>query len=78
MIADERRRVADLVDSLSPQQLDAPSLCEQWSVRHVAAHLFAAVAAPRRLFLPLLLRTGFNIHKANARLAQLMAGRPAV
>lgn len=77
MIADERRRVADLVDSLSPQQLDTPSLCGQWSVKHVAAHLLAAVAAPRWLLVLLLLRSGFNIHKANARLAQLVARRPA-
>jgi uncharacterized protein (TIGR03083 family) len=77
MIADERCRVADLVDSLNPQQLDAPSLCGQWTVKQVAGHLFAAVAAPRWLFVPLMVRSGFNIHKANARLAQKMAGRPA-
>ena len=77
MIADERRRVADLVGSLSPQQLDAPSLCGQWTVKQVAGHLLAAVAAPRWLVVPLMLRSGFNIHKANARLAQLMARRPA-
>jgi uncharacterized protein (TIGR03083 family) len=77
MIADERRRIADLVDSLNPRQLDAPSLCEQWSVRQVAGHLLASVAAPRWLFVPLMLRSGFNLHKANARLAQLIARRPA-
>jgi uncharacterized protein (TIGR03083 family) len=76
-IADERHQVADLIDSLSPQQLDAPSLCEQWTVKDVAGHLLAAVAAPRRLFVPLMLRSGLNIHKANARLGQLMARRSA-
>jgi uncharacterized protein (TIGR03083 family) len=77
MIADERRRVADLVDSLSPQQLDTPSLCGRWTVKEVAGHLLAAVAAPRSLFVPLMLRSGFDIHKANARLAQMTARRPA-
>jgi uncharacterized protein (TIGR03083 family) len=76
MIADDRRRIADLVESLSPQELDTPSLCSQWTVREVVGHLTAAIAAPRRLFLPLLLRTGFNMHEANSRLARMMGGRP--
>jgi uncharacterized protein (TIGR03083 family) len=77
MIADERRRIADLVDSLSPQQLDTPSLCGEWTVKQVAGHLLAAVAAPRRLLLQMMLRSGFNIHRANARLALLVARRSA-
>ncbi len=76
MIAAERRGIADLVDSLRPDQLDVPSLCGAWTVRHVAGHLVAAIAAPSRLFLPLIVRSGFNIHKANARLARMMAERP--
>jgi uncharacterized protein (TIGR03083 family) len=35
----QRRRTADLLESLAPQQWDRPSLCEGWTVRHVAAHL---------------------------------------
>jgi hypothetical protein len=31
-IADERRRIADLVESLSPEQLAVPSLCGDWTV----------------------------------------------
>ena len=77
MIADERRRIADLVDSLSPAQLATPSLCGSWTVQQVAGHLVAAVAAPRRLLLPVIVRSGFNIHRANARLAEVMADRPA-
>jgi uncharacterized protein (TIGR03083 family) len=77
MIADERRTVADLVESLSPQQLDMPSLCGQWTVKDVAGHLLAAVAAPRRLAFSLLLRSGLRLHEANARLARVMADRPA-
>jgi uncharacterized protein (TIGR03083 family) len=36
---DERADLADLLESLSPQQRDAPSLCEHWRVRDVVAHL---------------------------------------
>lgn len=35
----QRTRVADLVEGLSPAQLDHPSLCDGWTVRDVAAHL---------------------------------------
>jgi len=76
-IADERRRIADLVEHLSPAQLDAPSLCGDWTVKQVAGHLLAAVEAPPTGLLPMVLRSGFSLHRANARLAQLMAERPA-
>jgi uncharacterized protein (TIGR03083 family) len=73
-IADERRRVADLVDSLTAEQLETPSLCGRWTVKQVAGHLLAAISKGPAL-LPLIARSGFNIHKANARLAELMAQR---
>ncbi|MEU8823660.1 maleylpyruvate isomerase family mycothiol-dependent enzyme [Streptomyces sp. NPDC048636] len=38
-IAAERRELADLLDSLSIEQWDAPSLCGGWRVREVAAHM---------------------------------------
>ncbi|EWT06498.1 hypothetical protein N864_20930 [Intrasporangium chromatireducens Q5-1] len=38
-IDDQRRRTADLLDSLTDEQWDHPSLCAGWTVRHVAAHL---------------------------------------
>jgi uncharacterized protein (TIGR03083 family) len=77
MIADERRRLADLVDSLDDEQLRTPSLCGRWSVKEVAGHLVAAVAAPASTTLLLLVRSGFRIHTANARLAGRMAELPA-
>lgn len=75
MIADERRRMADLVDTLTPSQLDTPSLCGRWSVRDVVGHLVAAVAAPRAWLVPTLVRSGFSVHRANATLARRMARR---
>jgi uncharacterized protein (TIGR03083 family) len=76
-VADERRRVADLVEYLSPAQLETPSLCGDWTVKQVAGHLLAAVDSPPTGLLPMMLRSGFNLHRANARIAQLMADRPA-
>jgi uncharacterized protein (TIGR03083 family) len=76
-IADERRRIADLVESLSPAQLEVSSLCGDWTVKEVAGHLLAAVEAPTAALLPLIVRSGFSLHRANARLAVLTAARPA-
>ncbi|GAB1639861.1 maleylpyruvate isomerase family mycothiol-dependent enzyme [Krasilnikovia sp. MM14-A1259] len=77
MIADERRRMADLVESLDSEQLRTRSLCEAWSVKEVVGHLVAAVASSKASVLGALVRSGFHIHLANARLAALMAERPA-
>ena len=38
-IDDHRTRTVDLLEGLSTDQWDHPSLCEGWTVRHVAAHL---------------------------------------
>lgn len=35
----ERLTLADLLDSLTPQQWESPSLCARWRVRDVAAHV---------------------------------------
>ncbi|WP_225854043.1 maleylpyruvate isomerase family mycothiol-dependent enzyme [Micromonospora sp. AMSO31t] len=77
MIAAERRRMADLIDSLTPAQLDTPSLCGSWTVREVAGHLASPLVGSRWSLLPLVLRAGFRLHVANARLAQQVARRPA-
>ena len=34
-----RVEIADFLDSLDPEQWHAPTLCQGWTVRHVAAHL---------------------------------------
>ncbi|GAA6527762.1 maleylpyruvate isomerase family mycothiol-dependent enzyme [Intrasporangium sp. DVR] len=38
-IDDQRRRTADLLDTLTPTQWEQESLCQGWTVRDVAAHL---------------------------------------
>ncbi|MFI6327082.1 maleylpyruvate isomerase family mycothiol-dependent enzyme [Micromonospora chersina] len=77
MIAAERRRTADLIDSLTPAQLDTPSLCGSWTVREVAGHLVSPLVGSPWTLLPLVVRAGFRLHVANARLAQQVARRPA-
>ncbi|MEO6412220.1 MAG: maleylpyruvate isomerase family mycothiol-dependent enzyme [Pedococcus sp.] len=38
-IDDQRARTAALLEALSPEQWEHPSLCDGWTVRQVAAHL---------------------------------------
>lgn len=42
----ERRALAELLEGLSDDQWDAPSLCDGWRVREVAAHLTLAHMGP--------------------------------
>jgi uncharacterized protein (TIGR03083 family) len=41
-VAAEYIALASLLDTLSPDRWDAPSLCEGWRVREVVAHLTMA------------------------------------
>jgi uncharacterized protein (TIGR03083 family) len=43
-IDEQRSSVADLLDELSPDEWETPSLCTDWRVREVAAHLTLAHA----------------------------------
>lgn len=46
-IDDQRERTAQLLERLAPEQWEHPSLCEGWTVRHVAAHLTMQRERPR-------------------------------
>jgi uncharacterized protein (TIGR03083 family) len=76
-IATERRRVADLVESLDAAQLATPSLCGLWTVQQVAGHLLAAIEFSPRAALRAALGGRFHLHRANALLAQEVGRRPA-
>lgn len=45
-ITDERRQLATIFDSFTPEQWATPSLCDAWSVRDVAAHLVVPLIVP--------------------------------
>jgi len=51
LIAAERRRLADALAPLGPDEWETPSLCDGWSVHVVAAHLNApwTVSVPKLL-----------------------------
>ncbi|MBI2169388.1 MAG: maleylpyruvate isomerase family mycothiol-dependent enzyme [Actinobacteria bacterium] len=64
----ERRELADLLESLTPEQWEAQTLCTEWKVRHLVAHL-----TPSNIrigpFLPALIASGFNFNKTIAKFA---------
>ncbi len=41
-LADERRAIADRLDTLTPEQWQTRSLCSAWTVHEMAAHLLSA------------------------------------
>jgi uncharacterized protein (TIGR03083 family) len=41
LATEERRDLADLLDSLTPEQWQQPSLCAGWTVRDVVAHVIS-------------------------------------
>ena len=56
-IAQERRALADLVDTLSDEQLRTPSLMPTWTVRDVVGHLVLGLRLPMLRLLVTLLVT---------------------
>ncbi|MCX4767089.1 maleylpyruvate isomerase family mycothiol-dependent enzyme [Streptomyces sp. NBC_01275] len=77
-IAAERRDLADLFDTLSPDQWDAPSLCAGWRVRDVVAHMSTGFRYPTRRMLWELARSGGRVNRMADRVARAdAAAHPA-
>lgn len=74
--AQERRRIADLIDDLDEAQLATPSLCAGWDVKTVAAHLVSFLAEGTLRVTWLGARRG-SPDRAIDELARLRAQRPA-
>ncbi|MGG2459126.1 maleylpyruvate isomerase family mycothiol-dependent enzyme [Streptomyces sp. RGM 3693] len=69
-IAAERRELADLLDTLSPEQWDAPSLCAGWRVREVAAHMSLGFRYPFPKIAVELLKARGSLHRMTDRCAR--------
>jgi uncharacterized protein (TIGR03083 family) len=72
----ERRRIADLVDSLGEQALATPSLCAGWDVKTVVAHLVSVFADSFWAFQRAAIRYG-GFNRAIDELARRRARIPA-
>ncbi len=63
LIADERRKIADVLAGLTPEQLQTPSLCPPWTVHDVAAHLVGPFQIGLGQALLALATSGFNFDR---------------
>jgi len=75
-VADERHRIACLLEGLTAEQLATPSLCTGWDVKTVAAHAVSTVTDGTPAFLRLALRRG-SMARAVDELARRRARLPA-
>ena len=66
MATQERRELAELLASLNDQQWDAPSLCGNWRVRDIAAHVIAYLDRSRFEFVAALAKHRFQLDRLNA------------
>ena len=62
MIHSERRRAVSMLEGLTSEQWDHPSLCAGWSVRLAAAHLMASGEQTTSAFVWGLVRHGFRFN----------------
>jgi uncharacterized protein (TIGR03083 family) len=75
LIRTERLALIEFLATLGPAEWATPSLCGEWTVQEVAAHLaWAPVMGPLTLMVPLA-KSGFRINKASADLAKQYARR---
>ncbi|GAB3835356.1 maleylpyruvate isomerase family mycothiol-dependent enzyme [Kribbella italica] len=75
LIRTERLAFADLLATLSPDELATPSLCGAWTVQEVGAHLASASGLEVRALLGQLVRSGFRLNHASAELAKQWSRR---
>ena len=75
-VAAERRRIADLLDSLDDDALATPSLCSGWDVKTVVAHLVSVFADSFWTFQRAAIRYG-GFNRAIDELARRRACTPA-
>jgi uncharacterized protein (TIGR03083 family) len=76
-IEEHRLAIADILGRLTGEQWESPSLCSQWRVRDVVAHLTLVVVPPRTSELLFqALRAGGRFHRLNTQLAISRAARP--
>ena len=74
LIHTERARLADLLTTLEPEQWALATLCADWTVEQVVAHLSVAANTGRWAWIRSIVRAGFDPAKHNARLLERSLG----
>lgn len=77
-VAAERGALADDLAALTDDQWQTPSLCAEWTVRDVLAHLTATASLTPPTFIGNLAKAGFNFGRfTNAQIAKKLGANPA-
>jgi uncharacterized protein (TIGR03083 family) len=63
----ERAEFAELITTLTPDQLDAPSLCGGWRVRDVIGHMLSSAHTSPGSFFTGLIASGFRFNAFNQK-----------
>lgn len=74
--ARQRRAIADLIETLDDAQLATPSLCGEWDVRTVAAHLTVLPMVSTIQLVRAAARHRGSFDRTNSALARTMARAP--
>ena len=70
-ISAERGALADDLANLTPAQWDTPSLCSEWTVRDIVAHLSATASLNPATFFVNMAKAGFNFDRfANGQIGK--------
>jgi uncharacterized protein (TIGR03083 family) len=78
LIHAERARIADMLTKLDEEAWQTGSLCSNWSVEQVVAHLTAAADTGKLAWIWSMVRAGFNAAKHNERqLSRYLGSTPA-
>jgi uncharacterized protein (TIGR03083 family) len=76
LVAADYVALADLLEGLSPQRWDTPSLCEGWRVREVVAHVTMPARYGQEAFMAELSDCGFDFTTLSNRIAARDAELP--
>ena len=72
----ERARLADLLEALTDDEWNAPSLCAGWRVRDVAAHVISSAAATRTDMVIGVLKSRGSFNRLVDQMARRDGARP--
>lgn len=77
LASDERRDLADFLETLTPEQWERRSLCEDWRVREVVVHIVSYEELGIRGTVARLVRGRFSLNRTNPIGVDAYAGAPA-
>lgn len=76
MVETDRQALADYLADLSPEEWKQPSLCEDWNVEQVAAHLLVVPTVPKGQVFLGFVGAGFNLDRfSDKMIARILDGK---